>query len=301
MLIIKIKWWLWNQMFQYAYIRALSLRTNNPFLLDVKEYDYYKYRNYELWELFNIKWNICKDENLKFYQRLYSTNKYFNFLCTKAKDFSLKFNTNHFVEKDMLNNKKWENSIIDNKFLSIKEGYIEWYFQSLKYFEDFEDTIIKDFTFKKELSEKSREIVNDIENSESVSIHVRRWDYLNKEYIDTYWVCSIEYFYKWIDIIKRQTNSPLKFFVFSDDINWCRANLKQDDIYYIDRNTWKDSWQDMALMSKCKHNIIANSSFSWWWAELNRNPDKIVIAPKERYKKKDVYQNDIIPNSWTKL
>lgn len=301
MLIQKIKWWLWNQMFQYAYIKALSLRVWVPFLLDTMEYDYYKYRDYELFQLFDIKWKYAKKNDLKFYQKLYSKNKYLNFLCTKIKDVCIKFNPHHYVEKNMFDNNGWDASIIDDKFLNIKAWYIEGYFQSLKYFVDYEDIIKEDFMFKKSLSKRSDEIKKMIENSESVSIHVRRWDYLNKECIDTYWVCDIDYFNNWVKVIEGKIKKTLKFFVFSDDIPWCEENIKLSNIHFIDRNQWKDSWQDLYLMSCCKHNIIANSSFSWWWAELNSNVKKIVIAPRQWYKKINVYQNDIVPDSWIRI
>lgn len=87
--------------------------------------------------------------------------------------------------------------------------------------------------------------------------------------------------------------------IFSDNIEWCRANLSMEDALYVDWNNGVDSWQDMYLMSLCKHNIIANSSFSWWGAWLNENPNKIVIAPKQ-WMKSDVGV-DVIPKTWIRI
>ena len=88
--------------------------------------------------------------------------------------------------------------------------------------------------------------------------------------------------------------------VFSDDIEWVKSNLHYEDMTFVDWNTGADSWQDMYIMSQCKYNIIANSTFSWWGAWLNKTPDKIVIAPKQ-WMKEETNQSDIIPETWIRL
>ena len=111
-------------------------------------------------------------------------------------------------------------------------------------------------------------------------------------------ICSIDYYRKAIKIINSKIDDPV-YFVFSDDIDWCKQNLKiKHRVYFIDWNKGRDSYKDMVLMSKCKHNIIANSSFSWWGAWLNNNPQKLVIAPNEW-----VYELNVSPilRTWVKI
>jgi hypothetical protein len=124
---------------------------------------------------------------------------------------------------------------------------------------------------------------------EYISIHVRRGDYLHQQYHHP--ICSAEYYSQAIDLI----NENIPIVIFSDDINWCKENIKAD--FYIENNK---NYEDLYLMTKAKHNIIANSSFSWWGAWLNKNPDKIVVAPGiwfgEGYLHLDL--SDLIPEEW---
>lgn len=145
--------------------------------------------------------------------------------------------------------------------------------------------LIKDFEFPKLTDVKNTEILKKIESCNSVSIHIRRGDYLNHPLFGE--ICNKEYYRKAIKIIENKVKKPV-FFIFSNDIEWVKENIKIDnESYYIDWNLEeKDSYKDMQLMSRCKHNIIANSSFSWWGALLNTNKEKIVILPKQWIKKK---------------
>lgn len=137
-----------------------------------------------------------------------------------------------------------------------------------------------------------------IQNTNSVSLHIRRGDYLQCErFIE----CSLKHYYDAIDYIEQQTaKKNLTIFCFSDDIQWVKENLKINyETYFVDINKDINSYFDIELMRNCKHNIIANSSFSWWGAWLNENPNKIVIAPTQWYKNEPLY--DIIPTEWIKL
>jgi len=290
MIIQKIIWWLWNQMFQYAFIKALSLRNKVDFKLDISWFNTY-FRPYEL-EIFDIEKKYATKNDVPFYEKIFNCNKYSwkSFvLCNYTRLFLASLNKKHFFEKDF-----------KNYFLNIEDWYIEWYFQSEKYFKDYEQEIRKDFNFIIKPSEKNIDTIKIIKNSNSVSLHIRRWDYLlNKNsYI---WFLWLEYYKKSIKIIKGKIENPT-FFVFSDDINWVKENLKiSNKVYYIDWNKWNKSYEDMRLMSLCKHNIIANSSFSWWGAWLNSNKEKIVIAPKKWFNSNIRDYSDIIPEKWIKI
>ncbi len=289
MLIQKITWWLWNQMFQYAYIKALSTKNNIDFKLDLSDYKTY-FRPFEL-DLFNL--NYEKAENLEIKKYKWYTN---NFLWKIKKilinKWIIKRDKKYYIEKQFN---------FDKDFLEIKEWYIEWYFQTEKYFKNIEKVIRKDFTFPKFDDKKNLKIEEEINKSNSVSIHIRRWDYItNKNANSFHWTCNLEYYNNAIKIIKEKIKNPV-FFFLSDDINWVKENFNIKNAYFIDWNTWDNSWKDMKLMSSCKHNIIANSSFSWWGAWLNNNKWKIVITPKKWFNNKKVNTNDIIPNNWIKI
>ena len=146
------------------------------------------------------------------------------------------------------------------------------------YFTSIEEEVRNAFSFVG-INEKNKQFVDELSNIESVSIHIRRGDFLNTPIYD---VCKEEYHKKAIDKIIENVNNP-QFIVFSDDVQWCNEYLKRFNINYkmVDWNKGKDSYQDMFLMSQCKHNIIANSTFSWWGAWLNQNTNKIVIAPSK--------------------
>jgi hypothetical protein len=136
-----------------------------------------------------------------------------------------------------------------------------------------------------------------IEETNSVSIHIRRGDFLLEE--EKFGnICTPQYYGKAITEIGRRVETPV-FFFFSDDMKWVRENMRIPHPYYIDWNRGKDSWQDMFLMSKCKHHIIANSTFSWWGAWLNPSPQKVVVTPGRFLNNMDT--PDLIPDSWVKV
>jgi hypothetical protein len=166
------------------------------------------------------------------------------------------------------------------------------YFQSEKYFLDCEGTIREYFDFIDDLIDDSIE-----QNEQTCSIHVRRGDYLGiTEYHP---VQDLNYYNRSMSYMREKGIS--KFYVFSDDLKWCMENLPHDNnISYISGNI---DIKDLALMSFCKNNIIANSSFSWWGAWLNKNPHKIVIAPSNWFgpAKRGVVTDDLYCNGWIKF
>ena len=171
--------------------------------------------------------------------------------------------------------------------------------QSQKYFSGAEENVRKAFAFKEELlNEPTRKLRDTIGDCNAVSLHVRRDDYLSTTYAQGFGgICTTEYYRKAIAYIKENTELP-QLFVFSDDINWCRENLALSDATFVDCNHGEESWQDMYLMSRCKHNIIANSTFSWWGAWLNTYPKKIVVAPDRWW---NGLKDDVVPNEWVRI
>ena len=292
MVIVRITWGLWNQMFQYAYIKALSLKNNSNFRLDIETFEHYKLHKYCL-EFFNIQRKYCKISEVPFYKKFNSNNKYLEYLLVKIKCLAKKFNKNHYIEKQFN---------FDADFLNIKQGYVEGYFQTEKYFIEYEDDIRKDFTFAISPSPENEKIIEKINSCNAISIHIRRWDYISNDTTNrVHGTCDLNYYKQAIGLIKEKIDNPI-FFFFSDDINWAKEHLKvSEKSYYIDRNNANTNYEDMRLMSLCKHNIIANSSFSWWWAWLNSNPKKIVIAPSKWFNDNSRSTSDIIPSTWKKI
>jgi hypothetical protein len=136
---------------------------------------------------------------------------------------------------------------------------------------------------------------------ESVSLHIRRGDFVsNRKTNEIHGVLPLEYYYEAIRLITNQVRNP-EFFIFSDDIPWVRENLLvPKKVNFVEHPTSNRDYEDLILMSNCKHHIIANSSFSWWGAWLSQNPVKRVIAPREWYRIV-IDTRDLLPEEWIKL
>ena len=186
--------------------------------------------------------------------------------------------------------------IFNKKVTALQFAYLKGYWQSEKYFEGISKTIRQHFTFPPFSDNKNKALFEQIVQRNSVSIHIRRGDYLKN---NLNWSLDIDYYNRAIQLIKEKVTAP-NFFIFSDDTQWAEENIKDPNCHFINWNKGDDSFRDMQLMSNCKHNIIANSSFSWWGAWLNNNEDKIVIAP-DKWLSTMEGTRDIIPDSWIQL
>jgi hypothetical protein len=283
MIIVKVMGGLGNQMFQYAFYKAL-LESGKEVRLDITEYKKEKFHNgFELNEIFDINYREFSKEDLKKLCRFLSNNFLSKIFC--------KLFYRHLFYKS-------EKAITYTPEVFGLEGnkYVIGYWQTEKFFYKIKEQIINDFNFKKPLTGLNVEISKSIRSTTSVSIHVRRGDYLLNKMHN---VCNQDYYIRAIDIINEKINNP-NFFIFSDDIVWCKNMFKGNNFNFIDWNKKTDSYIDMQLMSLCNHNIISNSSFSYWGAWLNKNKEKIVIAPYTWFRDY-TYNNDIIPDSWIKI
>ena len=180
--------------------------------------------------------------------------------------------------------------------------YYKGFYQNERYFSQCKDLIRKAFTFDlTQANNQSIEMVNTIDNDpHAVSIHVRRGDYLLPQHFKhTGCICTIAYYQRAIDYMLMQ-DSNARFYVFSDGMEWVEQNLRlPSNSVYIDWNKGSDSWQDMMLMSHCKNNIICNSTFSWWGAWLNDNPNKLVVCPDKWSAKEKA--SKFVPNKWKQI
>lgn len=179
--------------------------------------------------------------------------------------------------------------------------YLRGYWQNEKYFADIRDTLLQELVFPSFIDERNSKYSIQMKADNSVSIHFRKGkDYLKNKFATG--TCPITYYEEAIRYIKVHVENP-KFYVFTDNVDWVNKNLFSCDYQLVDWNPskGKTTYMDMQLMTMCKHNIIANSSYSWWGAWLNKNPNKIVIAPK-KWMNTEVHKVwDIIPQSWIAL
>lgn len=284
--IVKLNGGLGNQMFQWALARMIQVTTDMDVRLDMSYFSNSYARPYQL-DIFKIEPNFVEDFWTKL--KLAFIWKFRAFLRWERV-----FGYTVFSEKQFN---------FDRNIHRIKPNtYIEGFFQSELYFKCIEGTLREDFKFATLPDENNRKVLNMISSGVSVSLHIRRGDYVNKKrYKDLYAECSLNYYLKAVQYFEKKYPS-FTVFVFSDDIEWVRKNLRLPcKSVYVAHNKGKDSFEDLRLMSSCTHNIIANSTFSWWGAWLNSNPGKIVIAPKKWFKDDSIVQTDIIPAEWVRI
>ena len=294
MIIVKLQGGMGNQMFQYATGRALSLKYGVPlgldlsFLLDRTQrlnFHNFTFRNYDL-DVFNIEAEIVPKSKIPLVNRTFggSLGIYINYF--KNIFFTLKG-----VEKGF----NFDPSIFDLGH----NVYLDGFWQSPKYFEGIKDIIRKDFVIKKELSQEVNNLMQEIKNSNSLCIHVRRGDYLNNSFHN---VIGKKYYNEGIEFIKEKTHID-NIYVFSDDIKWCEENMSfpYNTVFVGEKYAGAKAEGNLALMSACKYFIISNSTFSWWGAWLSDYKDKIVIAPKQWFADATISNNDLIPQEWVRI
>jgi len=260
-----------NQMFQYAFGRYLAVKNKTE--LKIHFTNALFNTQYAYWlDVFNIQAEIATGEDLK--KMNIFQNRIINRIFYLVDDrFAVQFNTHIVTQRYPY--------VFNSNYLSLKNNvYVQGYWADERYFKGSEGILRKEFTLKNKLDSKNRKILKQIQNTESVSIHVRRADYVTNK-INIPQFIGLDYYVNAIKKINKIIKNPA-FFIFSDDISWCKGNLSPllDKAYYIDHNQREKSYKDLYLMSICKHNIIANSTFSWWATWLNKHKDKTIITPK---------------------
>lgn len=278
MKIVKILGGLGNQMFQYAfYITVKKACITEKVLIDLHCFNGYKMHNgFELDKIFpNIQFFPAK-----WLEVAKVAYPYPNFKTWKYGKHILPKRSSMFVENKFMQ--------YEENFLSSTIGkncYYDGYWQNEKYFNNIKSDIINAFQFPP-FDTKNENLAKHLQACTSVSMHVRRGDYLTDLLFKG--TCQIPYYKKAIKYLEDKV-SPELFCIFSNDIEWCKKEvaplISTAKIIFVTWNKSEESYRDMQLMSICKHNIIANSSFSWWGAWLNCNEHKIVIAPKLWYAK----------------
>lgn len=288
MKIVRIMGGLGNQMFQYAFGRAIGHET----LFDLSWFDDLNVRSQstprscEL-QKFNLKLSVASKNEIDI---LLTNNRLTKFLKYIRKLFHCPYYKIKQIQ---------EPDLCFHKDLMHISGnvYYTGYFQSEKYFWHIREQLLQDFSLQVQMNKENIELLKQILSCNAVSLHVRRGDYVNLQHI--YYVNDLKYYNNAISyLVSKEKN--IHFFLFSDDMDWVKKNLIIPyPTTYVDVNDSNMAVFDMELMKHCKHNIIANSTFSWWGAWLNENPNKIVIAPQYWYS--NGMKTDIIPAKWIKI
>ena len=266
MIVTQIIGGLGNQMFMYAAGRRLANKLGTEFKMDITGYRYYDLHKYGL-KIFNIK------------ERYYDQG-------VEASNLKIPQEVGFSFQPNILN-------LSDNT-------YLKGYWQSDKYFKDIADIIKKEFIVVSPISQKNSYIYTHIRDENSVSLHVRRTDYITSPPTHAvHGTCGPNYYRDAVEYFKTKIGKDIHFYVFSDDIAWCESSLKLKNSTFV--NWGNPNYEDFRLMVSCKYHIIANSTFSWWAAWLNRDKDKIVVAPKEWFRDKSRDTKDLYPEGWVRL
>lgn len=284
MIITRILGGLGNQLFQYAAGKTLSVQHQSKLLLDVRAFDEYKLRNFDL-AAFNI--------NLQ-----YATEEQITPFLSRTTFGKLRDNVFPMRLRKVYKPKHFH---FDKKFFAAPSTiYLQGYWQSEKFFAPIKDEIREDIVLRPEHIGNILHIGRDIADKCAIAVHIRRGDYNNSEALDMHGMLDQSYYKPAIQLIQDKYPDAI-FYFFSDDINWAKQNLPVENAIYVSGNLSKTHLEDFYLMSQCKHNIIANSSFSWWAAWLNNNPGKTVITPKNWFNNGPKDLQDLIPEGWLKL
>lgn len=296
MVVVKIKGGLGNQLFQYAAGLQLASARGVELKLDLSFYEQDKTANHVAFALgqFNIDSQIALPDELSCFESENPNGLLGRFLRQLVFCFRTVSRGHIFLEKHF----HYDPQIINVP----KKILLDGYWQSEKYFYDISDKIREKFEPKIKFSNKDIEVAEDINKKNSVSVHIRRGDYVSNKLANEYHgVCNIDYYLRAFDYIHRQIQCP-SFFVFSDDIPWVKQNLGfLKNTIFVDHNDERRAVHDLYLMSLCRHHIIANSTFSWWGAWLGEFPDKIVVAPRKWFSKPEINTSDLLPASWVTL
>lgn len=281
MIITKIIGGLGNQLFQYAAGRAIAHSKGLRLKLDLTGFDSYNlHHGYRLNE-FSIDAEVASTKEI------FSLKGPENILYSKLRKLGA------FKPKTYYNEK--QSSSFDEQVYQHRSIYLDGYWQNELYFRGIREILLNELVLQQTTSDVDSLYLKQIESCNSVSIHVRRGDYLLHRGIG---VLGIDRYKKAISMIKDRVDTP-HFFIFSDDMHWCKDNFK-----FLDNCTFVEHTQtevsDLKLMSACQHNIIANSSFSWWAAWLNVSPNRTIIAPAG-WRLDDPGSENIILSNWLKF
>ncbi len=284
--IVQIHSGLGNQMFQYALYLALKHHSPDN-KIDTSIYRYRPSHNgYELNRIFGIEADCVSPSER---DMMVDVSKDIWSVIRRSLGFRRQGTGRIIQEPDPANG--WWPEVLQSQ-----NCYLCGYWQSEKYFASIADIVRKEFVFQPVLSNRDQAVADRMQSEQSVSIHVRRGDYIKPRRRDDYDVCSPAYYRRAITYIQGIVNHP-QLYVFSDDLAWVtQQDIFPDGTIYIDGHTGNEAYIDMQLMSLCRHHIIANSSFSWWGAWLGQYDKTIVVGPSIWFRHRA--RPNILPTNW---
>lgn len=296
MIINSINAGLGNQLFQYALGCHLSMLRNTKHKIDISKYnpsatpDPLKGVRFCGLQNFNITAEVASKNDMKKFW-LYLNNRLFRKLVRICNKY-LGYRTKKYVIEMESNHYTFQKDILTTDYKG--DVYLEGFWCSEKYFIGIEDIIRKEFTFKDPSVGLNKELIEKMRGENAVCIHIRHGD--NAGFKGG--VVSMKYYDDAMEYIKSRVSNPV-FYVFSDDIEWSKNNLSKNSTYhFVSHNDDSKNYEDLRLMTHCKHHIIGNSSFSWWGAWLAKNEGQIVIAPQKHHSSRDLSSLDYIPEKW---
>lgn len=292
MIVVKLIGGLGNQLFQYALGRRVSAKTGTKLKLDISGFETYTLHSYSLRHL-NIQEDFATPAEIA------------GLIRYAPKKGNIWWPRNYiFADSSIYIKEKKELEFqFDPAITRIGDtAYLDGYWQNEKYFKDIENIIRKEFTITDALGLADAKTAQAIMGAHAVSIHIRRADYIaNAKTNAIHGTCDSNYYLRAAEYIAAKVENP-HFFIFSDDHEWVKQNITfRYPTTYVTHNRADKNYQDLRLMSMCQHNIIANSSFSWWGAWLNANPQKIIIAPQRWMNNSTRNTSDLIPQTWKKI
>lgn len=296
MIVVQLMGGLGNQMFQYAAGRSLALRLGVPLKLDLSFYEQSREqttpRQYAL-DSFTLQAEFATPADL---ERLAGTRTRLGGIVPKLRcRLGIGTVREHCYREPHFHYDPTVQQLPD-------DSYLIGFWQSERYFGDDTDGLKREFRCRYPMDELNQGVANDIDLVESVAVHIRRGDYISNQKTASYHgVCSLEYYQQAASVIAQKLRNP-HFFMFTDDPDWVAYSFRFDcPCTLVTCNRSGRAVDDLRLMSRCRHAIIANSSFSWWGAWLNSHRDKLVIAPKRWFAKPELNTEDLIPPSWITL
>lgn len=293
MVIVRLMGGLGNQMFQYAAARRLALVHGLPLKLDISWYARWPDRVYALHPL-NIAEAFATPDELR--EITGSEKRGIGALVFRLRRrFKIRYEWTWIHERGL--------SPVDRRVFEPRARvYLDGYWQSEQYFSDVGDTIRREFTSKAPLDASNREIAQQIAATDSVSVHVRRGDYVADPRASLVRsVCTPDYYRRCVARIAERLANP-HLFLFSDDPQWVADNLRFElPTVLVSRHPSRGDCDELRLMSACRHHIIANSSFSWWGAWLQPRDDKLVLAPRRWMNDPRADDHDVVPAGWIRV
>ena len=285
MIVVRLTGGLGNQMFQYALGRTISLARGVPLRVDIGVFASDRKRAYRLDNL-KIQAEVATPADMR------GLRPRFRKLARRSETLFGRSPRRVFERGP-----GFDPTVFD----CASTAYLDGYWQSERYFADIRDTLLEDFQPRRPLSEGRQELLARIAETTAVSVHVRRGDYVTNAKVSAFHgYCSADWYRAAMQAMAAQVENPT-FFVFSDDPAWVRSDLGSDWPMHVVDFADDREYEDLHVMARCRHHVIANSSFSWWGAWLNQRADKTVIAPRQWLRAGDIDPRDLVPADWQRL